>query len=220
LPLEARLVIFDCDGVLVDSEPIANRIFTDALNEVGLRIGYEEVCRDFVGLSMAECLRRIEQRLGGELPPHFEGDLQQRTFEAFRRELKPVPGVRQALRQIDLPCCVASSGEQEKIRLSLGLTCLLDRFEGRLFSATEVERGKPHPDLFVHAARSMNAPPQTCIVVEDSVPGVQGARAAGMRVLGFAAHGNGDELARAGATVFHDMRSLPALIAKRGHSGS
>jgi phosphoglycolate phosphatase len=206
------LVIFDCDGVLVDSEPVANRVFTAALDELGLRTSYEEVCQDFIGLSMPGCLEIVEQRLGRPVPPGFVESLQARTFDAFRKTLRPVAGVKEALERIDTPVCVASSGEHEKMRLTLELTGLLPRFEDRMFSATDVERGKPFPDLFLHAARSLGARPVECVVVEDSLPGVRAAVSAGMGVYGYAAHSDADELRMAGATIFRVMTELPRLL--------
>jgi len=208
-----ELIIFDCDGVLVDSEPIANRVFTRALNEIGLALDYGEVCALFIGLSMARCMELIEAELGRPAPAGFLDDLQRRTFEAFRTEaLQPVPGVPELLEGLRRPYCVASSGEPEKMRTTLGLTGLLPRFEGRIFSAVEVERGKPAPDLFLHAAARMGAAPERCVVVEDSEPGVLAGRAAGMRVVGFAARGQGPRLAAAGAETIESMAALPALL--------
>lgn len=212
------LVIFDCDGVLVDSEPISNRVFTEMLNDIGVRTTLAETMRDFVGRSMKSCLEIIEARLGRGVPADFEATLQARTFAAFHGALDAVPGVAAALDALDaagVPTCVASSGEHAKMRTTLGLTGLLPRFEGRLFSATEVPRGKPHPDLFLHAARRMGADPSRCAVVEDSPVGVRGAVAAGMRVLGFAARSEPALLAEAGAAVFDDMARLPALLLGR-----
>jgi HAD superfamily hydrolase (TIGR01509 family) len=211
-----ELIIFDCDGVLVDSEPVANRIFADALREIGLRMSYDEVSREFVGLSMARCVEIVEQRIGGSVHGDFVERLQQRTFSAFRSGLRAVEGVEDALRRIETPVCVASSGEPEKMRLTLGLTGLLPRFEGRMFSAIEVARGKPAPDLFLHAARGLDARPSRCAVIEDSVPGAQAAVAAGMRAFGYAGRGSGESLRAAGATVFHHMSDLPRLLAERG----
>jgi len=207
-----ELVIFDCDGVLVDSEPLANRIFAGALREIGLEIGLEEVCRTFIGLSMSRCVEIVEQRLGRPVPADFVDRLQDATFDAFRAGLQPVPGVIAALKRIDAPVCVASSGEHEKMRLTLGLTGLLPRFEGRMFSATEVARGKPDADLFLYAASRLGARPERCAVVEDSLPGVQAARAARMTAFGYAGRADGDELAAAGATVFGEMEKLPELL--------
>jgi len=214
MPARIELVIFDCDGVLVDSEPVANRIFADALIEIGLDTTYERTRREFTGRTMEQCVAAVEQRLGRPIPAGFVDRLQERTFAAFRRDLRPVPGVADALRTLgEVKTCVASSGEPEKMRLTLELTGLLPRFDGRLFSATEVGRGKPHPDLFLHAAREMDAGPESCVVVEDSVPGVRAGVSAAMAVLGYAAEdGSVELLERAGATVFRDMRDLPALL--------
>lgn len=207
-------MIFDCDGVLVDSEPIANRLFAEALAEIGWPLSLGEVSRRFTGLTMTHCLELVEGHLGRPVPADFLDRLQARTFAAFRAGLQPVPGVASAIRRIGLPDCVASSGEIEKMRLTLGITGLLPHFEGRLFSADQVPRGKPHPDLFLYAAACMGAEPAVCVVVEDSLPGVQAAVAAGMRVLGFAHDGPGTDLNTAGATTFSDMAALPGLIGR------
>jgi HAD superfamily hydrolase (TIGR01509 family) len=206
------LVIFDCDGVLVDSEPISNRIFSTMLGEIGIPTSYEETVRQFVGRSMQSCLEIMERRLGGPVPEHFLPDYHARTFAAFERELRPVPGVVEVLDRLRVPTCVASSGEHAKIRTTLGVTGLLPRFEGRIFSATEVERGKPAPDLFLHAARAMNAAPPACAVVEDTILGVQAGVAAGMTVFGYAAMSGPGALTAAGARVFEDMGELVALL--------
>jgi HAD superfamily hydrolase (TIGR01509 family) len=206
------LIVFDCDGVLVDSEPSANRVFAEALSELGLALDYDEVCATFVGLSMSGCIEIVEERLGRRVPSEFAANVRERTLEAFRQELHPVPGVREVVDGLDRPYCVASSGELEKMRFTLGMTGLLSSFEGRMFSASQVPRGKPHPDLFLFAAREMSAAPETCIVVEDSVPGVLAARAAEMPVLGFAARSDPERLSCAGARVFRQMHELPALL--------
>ena len=211
------LVIFDCDGVLVDSEPIANRILADALSLEGLTMTAEEAADAFVGLSMTTVIERAEARLGRALGSGFLARVEERTFAAFARELKPVRGVSAALAALPALACVASSGEPEKIRLSLSLTGLLRHFEGRMFSASEVARGKPYPDLFLHAAASLGAAPEACVVVEDSLPGIEAARAAGMRALGFAGlrPALAPRLAAAGAEVFADMTELPGLLAQK-----
>jgi len=207
-----QLVIFDCDGVLVDSEAIQNRVFARMLGEAGLPISYEAVVRQFVWLKMSHCLDIVEQRLGHPLPPCFEARLQDQTFAAFERELKPVRGVAQALDRIDTSVCVASNGSLDKMRKTLGMTGLLPRFQGRMFSAAQVARPKPHPDLYLHAAREMAADPVICAVIEDSRAGVRAAVAAGMTVFGYAAAGQGESLAAAGARVFNDMCELQGLL--------
>jgi HAD superfamily hydrolase (TIGR01509 family) len=214
--MRAALVIFDCDGVLVDSDRIALRIQVEAISALGLPTTYEDCARDFLGLGMPATLRIVEQRLGRPLPEGWEEELAALVREAFRRELRPVPGVVTALEKIEalgLPTCIASSGSQEKMRLTLCLTGLRERFAGRIFSGEEVERGKPAPDLFLHAAAALGVEPRRCIVVEDSPFGVAGAVAAGMAALGYAPDGEGGRLADAGATVFTAMAELPALVA-------
>ncbi len=206
-------VIFDCDGVLVDSEPIANRVFAEALTDIGLPTRYEQAVEDFMGLSMTACLQKVADRLGTTVPEKFLAGLTERTYRAFQNELHPVAGIVDALEKITMPMCVASSGEVSKMQFTLGLTGLLPRFDGRLFSATEVPRGKPHPDIFLHAAKGIGISPERCVVVEDSVPGVRGGVSAGMTVLGFAGGLTQiEELASAGATVFYDMAELPGLV--------
>lgn len=206
------LIIFDCDGVLVDSEPIANRIFSEMLTEAGLPIGYEETVRTFMGRSMPVCVQIASELLGRPLPDGFVEELRRRTTEAFRRELRPVPGVEAALDAIRAPVCVASSGEHAKIRTTLGITGLLGRFDGRIFSAADVARPKPCPDLFLHAAASLGVPPERCVVVEDTALGATAGTAAGMRVLGYAGMSDPAALAAAGAEVFRDMAELPRLL--------
>ena len=207
-----ELVIFDCDGVLVDSERIANTAFAALLGELGLDFTLEQMFEQFVGRSMATCMQQVHELLGHAPPPDFEARLRARTEQALRRDLSEVRGVREAIAAIGLPYCVASSGEHAKMRLTLGLTGLLPLFAGRLFSATEVVRGKPAPDLFLHAARCMGARPSRSVVVEDSVVGVQAAVAAGMQVFGYAALSDPSRLALAGAMVFRDMAELPGLL--------
>jgi HAD superfamily hydrolase (TIGR01509 family) len=208
----AGLVIFDCDGVLVDSDRISLRIQAEHITALGMPTTYEDCVRDFLGLGRPGTVRILEERHGGPLPEGWEEELDAAVHAAFRRELRPVDGIVSALDQIAIPICVASSGSQEKMRLTLGLTGLRERFEGRIFSADKVERGKPAPDLFLFAAARMGAAPEDCIVVEDSPIGAAAARSAGMRALGYAPDDDGEPLAREGAAVFHSMADLPALI--------
>jgi HAD superfamily hydrolase (TIGR01509 family) len=212
-----ELVIFDCDGVLVDSDRISLRIQAEWITALGLPTSYEDCVRDFLGLGVPATLRILTERLGRPLPDGWPDNLDAAVRAAFRAELRPVPGIERALAAIDLPTCIASSGSPDKMRLTLGLTGLADHFTGRVFCAAEVERGKPAPDLFLHAAARMGARPERCVVVEDSPFGVAGARAAGMAALGYAAAGNeglgqAAALAKAGATVFTSMDELPGLL--------
>jgi beta-phosphoglucomutase-like phosphatase (HAD superfamily) len=215
------LVIFDCDGVLVDSEMIANREFAKALTDIGIPTTVEQSMERYVGRSMKSCYEEIEAHLGRSLPPDFARHLDQSTFAAFERDLLAVSGIEAVLDALDaikLPYCVASSGSYDKMQITLGKTGLLDRFsfEGkrRIFSSSEVARGKPFPDLFLYAAAQCETQAQHCVVIEDSVPGVQAGLAAGMHVLGHAAAayaGAERRLSAAGATIFNGM---PELLAK------
>lgn len=207
------LVIFDCDGVLVDSEPIANAILGAALRAEGLDLDDRAIADATNGLAMASVLDWAEARLGRSLPKGFLARVQTETFAQLGRSVSAMPGIEQALDAIVAEMCVASSGELEKMRLTLGRTGLLSRFEGRLFSASQVRRGKPHPDLFLHAAHAMGHCPAACAVIEDSLPGVAAAVAAGIDVFAYAPAGDGTAHAAAGATPFDDFARLPALLA-------
>ncbi len=208
-----ELVIFDCDGVLVDSEPISIRIDVEMFAEVGMTVSEQEVIERFVGRSPELLVQAVEEQLGHPPPDGWEEHGERRLRRAFETELEPVDGIREALELISLPMCVASSSPPERLRFKLELTGLYERFAGRIFSATEVANGKPAPDLFLHAARQMGVDPAGCVVVEDSRYGVQAARAAGMEVLGYAGGVTPAEaLAGPRTTVFDDMRSLPELL--------
>ncbi|MEF8754262.1 MAG: HAD family hydrolase [Accumulibacter sp.] len=212
------LVIFDCDGVLVDSEPIASRVLAEALSEIGFPLTAQQAIDRYTGISLGAVLALVEADWRRQLPAGFAARLGERDQAAFAAELQPVSGAAEMLASLGLPCCVASSGTIGKIRGNLSLTGLLQYLEPHLFSATMVARGKPAPDLFLHAAATMAVPPADCVVIEDSIAGVQAARAAGMRVFGF--HGGGHArpdsaaaLRAAGATrVFERLRDLPGLL--------
>lgn len=216
----ARLVVFDNDGVLVDSERLANSILAELLTAAGLPYTFEETVRDFMGGSMALMRRKAEAKLGRPLPADLEDRYHQRLFDGFA-DLAAVPGVEAVLDHLDAtgtPYCVASSGTHRRIRAALTAVGFWDRFEGRVFSSEDVTNGKPAPDLFLHAAARMGADPARCAVVEDSVPGVRAGVAAGMTVYGFAGGlVAADALGAAGAVVFEEMSDLAELLA---HSSS
>lgn len=208
-----ELVIFDCDGVLVDSEHIAVRVEVSMLAELGWPLTADEIVERFVGRSHAHMVAAIEAELGRRLADDWENPFQQRYRDAFAAELAPVEGVVEALDALSVPTCVASSGSHDKIRYSLGLTGLYDRFAGRIFSIDDVRAGKPAPDLFLHAAQRLGVEPAACAVVEDSRYGVEAARAAGMRAYGYAGGLTPAEwLAGPATVVFDDMRRLPQLL--------
>ncbi|MCF2146100.1 HAD family hydrolase [Desmonostoc muscorum LEGE 12446] len=210
--MQTELVIFDCDGVLVDSETLGNRILVEFVAEFGLVLELEEAILLFKGCKMADCVAVIEQRLGKKMPQDFVTQFRARTAEAFERELLPVNGIEAALDKINLPICVASSGPPEKIKLALRVTNLLPRFEGRIFSSYEIGSWKPAPDLFLHAAKNMGFQAPSCTVVEDSILGVRAGVAAGMRVLGYTNQSEATLLEACGAHVFHSMCQLPSLL--------
>ena len=212
-----KLVIFDCDGVLIDSERLAIKVDIVVLHELGWDLTEAEVIERFVGRSDRETQAAIEAHLGRGLNPGWAELLAPRYRELFRAELTPVKGVLEALERITLPSCVASSASHEHLRFTLGLTGLIERFEGRIFSSEDVPRGKPAPDLFLHAAAQMGVEPADCIVVEDSRAGVEAARAAGITVLAYAGGLSPAELlAGPGTVLFDDMRELPSLVAAAG----
>jgi HAD superfamily hydrolase (TIGR01509 family) len=208
-----ELVIFDCDGVLIDSERLGVKVDVLALHKLGWPLSEAEVIARFVGRSDRENRAAIEAHLGRKLPDGWTEKIDQQYRDAFAADLIPVDGVLEALERIALPSCVASSGTHEHLRYTLSLTGLYDRFAGRIFSAEDVGAGKPAPDLFLHAASEMGASPAGCVVVEDSQPGVEAARAAGMRALAFAGGLTPAELLEGPDTVvFDDMRELPQLL--------
>jgi HAD superfamily hydrolase (TIGR01509 family) len=210
-PLE--LVIFDCDGVLVDSERIAVRIDSQLCGELGWPLTEEEVVERFLGRTSEYMIAEIEANVGRPLPDAWETDFEPRYRAALEAELGPVDGVLDALERITLPVCVASSGSHAKMELTLGLTGLYERFAGRIFSAHDVANGKPAPDLFLFAAERLGVEPSRCAVVEDSRFGVEAARAAGMRAFGYAGGLTPAARLEGPATVvFADMRELPALL--------
>jgi len=209
-----ELVIFDCDGVLVDSDRLSLEIQARHITALGVPMTGDDCSREFLGIGMESTLERIAEMAGRPVPSSWLPQLEAEVEETFRHELQAVPGIADALDQIALPTCVASGGSHEKMRLTLGLTGLWDRFDGRIFSASEVPRPKPAPDLFLHAAAETGVSPSRCLVVEDSPFGVEGAKAAGMSCFGFAALTHPDRLAAADR-VFSDMTELPRLLGGR-----
>jgi HAD superfamily hydrolase (TIGR01509 family) len=211
MPGDFDLVIFDCDGVLVDSERLAVRIEAEVITALGWPLTEADIVDRFVGRSDSYMQAEIERNIGRgvdwerELAPHYR--------KAFEQELRPVAGITDALDRITTATCVASSGTHDKLRFTLGLTGLYDRFAGRIYSASEVANGKPAPDLFLHAARQMGAATARCAVIEDSVSGVEAGVAAGMTVFAFAGGVTPrSKLTRDGVAVFDEMRALPGLL--------
>jgi HAD superfamily hydrolase (TIGR01509 family) len=213
---DLELVIFDCDGVLVDSEVISNKVLARALTAEGLPTTLAQARRDYQGLLLEDVVAVAQSRLGRQLPEDWLQRYEHERAEAFHRELRPVPGAANAVQRIStagVSVCVASQGKLEKTRLSLGLTGLRDLFRGEaLFSAYSVPRGKPYADLFLHAAVAMQAKPSRCAVVEDTPSGVVAAVSAGMRVFGYVADSDELALREAGAEILRSLEELPPLL--------
>ena len=208
------MVIFDCDGVLVDSERLTHQVVVDMLAEHGVALGFDEAVDRFIGMSMANGLVQLKALLGGTLPDDFLPEMGRRTRAAFRAGLTTVPGVEAVLDSLQRPFCVASNGNHAKVNFTLGHTGLLPRFTGRIFTADDVAHPKPAPDLFLLAARTLGVPPAHTTVVEDTPTGVAAAKAAGMRVIGFAAMTPAGRLQAAGAdAIAHDMATVANLLA-------
>ena len=217
---DIRLVIFDCDGVLVDSEPLAMRVLLEGLAEVGYVIDEASAYERFLGRSLASMQAVLRDELGFELSQDRLEKMRLLLFELYRRELTPIPGIAATLDRLAIPRCVASSSQMERLRLSLDVTGLLSRFVPHLFSATMVAQGKPAPDLFLHVAARMAVAPEACLVVEDSAAGIEAAQRAGMRVFAFVGGSHARSAAYRGKLealapdlIFDEISQLPALIA-------
>jgi len=214
VPQPLELVIFDCDGVLVDSETLASELEVELFAEIGMPMTAAEIAERFLGRSPAFVNAAVAEHLGGSLPADWERYWEARYKAVLTERLRPIPGVVEALEQITLPVCVASSSGPASIAFKLSL-CGLDRWFGdRVFSAAQVRNGKPAPDLFLLAARRLGVDPSACAVIEESPVGVQAGRAAGMRTFAYAGGGlvARDRLTGAATTVFDDMHLLPELL--------
>ena len=215
------LIIFDCDGVLIDSEILAARLEAEAITGLGLPMSAETICARFAGTTTKEVWQTLERELGRPLPPSFFESHLAHVRDVFARDLQPIAGARVAVSSLSLPFCVASSTRLPALIDNLATCGLVDLFDGRVYSASQVKRAKPAPDVFMFAASQMGADPTDCLVIEDSVAGVTAARRAGMRVVGFVggSHvtpGHAERLTAAGAAeTFAHMRDLAAIVA--GH---
>ena len=209
------MVIFDCDGVLVDSERLSHTVLCEMMAERGVALGFDEAVELFIGVSLPVGMVKVRELLGGNVPADFLPEMGRRTRQAFLAGLTVVPGIVGVLDALRRPYCVASNGNHAKVSFTLGHTGLLPRFAGRIFTADDVDRPKPAPDLFLHAARMMDAEPRHTTVVEDTPTGITAAKAAGMRAIGYAAMTPVDRLHAAGAdVVVQTMAEVQALLAR------
>lgn len=213
--MKPALLVFDMDGVLVDSEPIANRIMHRHLVAAGVKIDYDTSMRRYIGRKMGYTVADVRDNFGIVLPAEFERVCREETLAAYETELKAVAGVAKAIAALPFARCVASSSDPTRIAKSLSIAGLDKFFEGSCFSSTMVKHGKPAPDLFLFVAKTLGAEPKDCLVIEDTLVGLEAARAAGMKSLAYAGanHTPEDQLAALATQVFRHMDELPALVA-------
>lgn len=207
-----KCVIFDCDGVLVDSEPIASQVLVEMANEYGANIDLKYALKTFKGASMQQCYDHIAHLATQRLPEDFMPNFRERSFESFKKNIRPVNGVTEVVKNLDIPFCVASSGPENKIRLNLELTGLLPHFENKIFSCYTIKKWKPDPAVFLWAAETMGFQPEECVVIEDSMSGVNAAINGGFDVFGFTAHDYHNELEGNATLTFSDMSEVLELI--------
>ncbi len=210
--LKYKCIIFDCDGVLVDSEPLGNQVMVDMANELGAAIDLEYAYRHFKGNALKNCIAQIAELVDSEMPLNFEADYRKRSFEKFKNEIQPVEGILDLIKNLEIPFCVASSGPENKIRLNLELTGLLPYFESKIFSCYTIKKWKPDPAVFLWAAETMGYQPSECLVIEDSPIGVNAALEGGFEVFGFTAHDYQNELEGKATRTFDDMLKLQELL--------
>ena len=207
-----KCVIFDCDGILVDSETIANQVLLSMSAEFGLEMTMEDAIKNFNGRRLKNIFDQIENLTGKKLPDSFETDFRKQTFETFKTDLKPVKGVTSFIDKLTVPYCVASSGPVEKITLNLTTTGLIHNFENRIYSSYEINSWKPDPDIFIHACKQMGFKIEQCIVIEDSAAGVIAGVKGGFKVFALANENNAQDLLDEGATVFYNYEELEGLL--------
>lgn len=207
-----KLVIFDCDGVIVDSEPLAADIISEMASEIGLKISPRQAQERFNGRKIAEWIKELEAEVNTPLPATFIPDFRQRCAVLFEQQLKPIAGIKEVLDNLSVPFCMGSSGPMEKINVTLTTTKLMPYFKGKIFSGYELQCWKPDPGLFLHAAKAFNTPPQNCAVVEDSIAGVQAGLNAGMRVFHYQAENPAQVSTDDRVVRFDNMLNLPTLL--------
>lgn len=210
--MKYKCIIFDCDGVLVDSEAISAKVFHGMLLELGYNLDFEIILEQITGTSMKENLDFFANSIDGELPLDFEQKFRKRSFEAYKKELKPIEGIHSLLDKITVPICTASSGPQQKIRLNLTTTKLIHKFGNNIFSSFDIGSWKPEPEIYLHVAKQMGFEPKDCVVIEDSEPGVIAAINGGFDVYVITNEKKKSTFEKLGANVFYNMKELGALL--------
>ncbi len=207
-----KCIIFDCDGVLVDSEPLSNQVMVELANELGANINLDYAYQHFKGNSFQNCSDKISELIGHPVPKDLEFQYRQRSFEIFKAKIQPIDGVKDLLNSLNMSYCVASSGPENKIQLNLQLTGLLPYFEGKIFSCYTIQKWKPDPSVFHWAAQTMGFNAKDCLVIEDSPIGIEAAINGGFDVFGFTAHDCKDELQKNATKTFDRMNKLLQLL--------
>ena len=207
-----KCIIFDCDGVLVDSEPISNQILADMANELGANINLDYAMKHFKGSHFKECFNLISRLVTKPIPDSFESDYRAKCLEVFKVSMKPIKGIHQVIENLNIAFCVASSGPENKIRLNLELTDLLPYFENKIFSCYTIQKWKPDPSIFLLAAKTMGFSPKECLVIEDSRLGVLAAKNGGFDVFGYTEHDYNNELKGICTKTFNNMNELLKMI--------
>lgn len=210
--MKYKCIIFDCDGVLVDSEILSNQVLVDMVTDWGENIDLAYALKNFSGRSLKSCLDYIEQTTGRELSENFIARYREQSYRVFKTHLQPVAGVQGLLPKLTMPYCVASSGPLEKIRRNLTTTNLICYFEGRLFSSYEIKSWKPEPGIFLHAAQQMGFAPEDCLVIEDSIAGVEAAKAGGLGVYAYVPESAEDVFVDTDVKVFSHTGALDKLL--------
>ncbi len=210
--MKYKCIIFDCDGVLVDSETLSNTVLIDMAKSVGLVMDLHMADKYFTGKSLARNFEYIEKKISKKLPYDFEKNFRKKSFAVFKNNLQPIDGVHDLLNRLTIPYCVASSGPLEKIKLNLTTTKLIDKFDNNIFSCYEIQSWKPEPTIFLHAAEKMGFQPSECVVVEDSISGVHAAKAGGFDVYAYAQDRGKTTFEDMDVTVFYDMNKLDTLL--------
>jgi len=207
-----KCIIFDCDGVLVDSEILGNQVMVDMAIEFGANIDLSFALKNFKGGFLKDCVQQVEGISGKPLPKNFEEQYRKRSFEIFKEKLKPVNGIQKVLDNLDIPFCTASSGPQEKIKLNLKTTGLRHYFQDNIFSCYDIGKWKPDPAIFLYAAGVMGCQVEDCLVVEDTITGINAAVAGGFDVFGFAAHDVEEDFENKPTKVLYDMDELISML--------
>jgi len=210
--MKYKCIIFDCDGVLVDSETITCRVLVEMTRELGIPMKLEFAVQNFLGKSLNSIMQHLDRLLDNNLPANFESEYRRKTFEAFKKDLQPIEGVQALLDKLEIPFCVASSGPLKKIHHNLAITGLADKFQGKMFSCYEINNWKPNPHIFLYAAEVMGFEPEECVVIEDSIIGVQAAIAGGFDVFMYSKDKQNDHVGLEGVNIFDEMTQLDILL--------